>query len=530
MGIPLPALSMQPPPNPLDEYAKALSVKSMIGQQETQKLQQAALSQENQQRQNALDDATGMKKALIDANGDYDKYRANVRDPKYGISVQGQLASDNQVMAHQKASYELDDTKLAAQQKKATALAGHLQPLTELPDWESVQAALPKVINTAISDGTVTQQEVADLSHLKSIDDLKMHVSGLQMIGEQIKQAQDNRKAGMEAWKEQPGTGTMINVDKTSPDFGTTMAISNGVPIPADLAKTLGIPELANKTTTPQMLKVYKEAADQGNHIENVDGKQQLYDFNGNKLKVLGAAPSIALLGAQQAAVGGPAGAAMVDLVGQNRVDLAGVLSRMPPAAKADFLATLAAKYPDFNQGQFGIEKKVGEQFTSGTYSQQLNAINTAREHMNTFKTLATALDNSDVQALNKVKNVWKEQFGSDAPTNFILARDAFAGEVGKALAGAGVTQGDRNKVDESIKASESPKQLLGAANTADSLLAGKQKALKATYEQGRQGKPNFGEENKTGTAFSVTAPNGKVYNFPDQASADRFKAAAGIK
>ena len=33
-----------------------------------------------------------------------------------------------------------------------------------------------------------------------------------------------------------------------------------------------------------------------------------------------------------------------------------------------------------------------------------------------------------------------------------------------------------------------------------------------------------------SGGAFSVQAPNGKTYNFPDQASADRFKKAAGIQ
>ena len=114
---------------------------------------------------------------------------------------------------------------------------------------------------------------------------------------------------------------------------------------------------------------------------------------------------------------------------------------------------------------------------------------------MQTFKSLATALQNGDTQALNKIKNAWQEQFGSAAPTNFELARDAFAGEVGKSLAGANVTQGDRNKVDETIKKSESPAQLIGAAETADQLLAGKQNALKKTYEQGKQGKPNFGDQ-----------------------------------
>jgi hypothetical protein len=536
-SIPLAANNVQAPPNPLQEYAQALSVKNMIGQGQVQQNQITAGQQENQQRQMQLDDQSGLKRALIDANGDFNQFRQNVRDPKYNVSVQGQLQTDNAIMAHQKAAYELDDTALGAQQKKNTALAGYLEPLTEETDFGKVQAELPKIINKAQVDGVITPQQAQEFAAngpIKSIDDLKQHVSGLQMAADQIKQAQDNRKAGIEAWKEQPGTGTMVNVDKTdTANFGKTMPITNGVPVPPELAKTLQAPQLAGTITTPQMLKTYKEAADVGNKVENFNGQMNLIDGNGKTIKTLGTAPAVTTFNLQNAATSGPQAAAMVDLVGQNKVDLGSVLSRMPPAAKAGFLTQLSAKYPDFNQGSFGIEKKVGEQFTSGTYSQQLNAINTAREHMNTFRDLATALDNGDTQALNKVSNAWAQQFGSAAPTNFSLARDAFAGEVGKALAGANVTQGDRNKVDEAISSAESPKQLIGAANTADALLAGKQNALKQTYQQGRTATPNFGQNKAAAPAVGgaatgftrIKASDGSMHDIPS----DKIAAAKKI-
>src|SRR5262249_38318655 len=100
--------------------------------------------------------------------------------------------------------------------------------------------------------------------------------------------------------------------------------------------------------------------------------------------------------------------------------------------------------------------------------------------------------------------------------------------EVGKAFAGTSVGVTDRTELDKQINAASSFTQLAGAARTADQLLAGAQKALKQTYQQGVQAKPNFGE-NQDGGA-NVTAPKGKVYNFPDQASADAFKQKAGIK
>src|SRR6185312_6882513 len=205
------------------------------------------------------------------------------------------------------------------------------------------------------------------------------------------------------------------------------------------------------------------------------------------------------------------------------------VSTRTPMSVKQALLAEVKGIKPDFNSGDFTVEQKVKEAFTSGTYSQQLNAINTAREHMQTFKALASALQNGDTQGINRLSNAWKTQFGSDAPTNFALARDAFSGEVGKALAGAGVTQGDRNKVEEAINAAESPKQLLGAANTADALLAGKQNALQQTFQQGTKAKPNFGKQN-SGGSITVTDPRGVVHTFPNQAAADNFKKLANIQ
>ena len=41
---------------------------------------------------------------------------------------------------------------------------------------------------------------------------------------------------------------------------------------------------------------------------------------------------------------------------------------------------------------------------------------------------------------------------------------------------------------------------------------------------------PNMGKYLTAGAPISVSAPNGKTYTFPDQASADKFKKAAGIK
>ena len=174
------------------------------------------------------------------------------------------------------------------------------------------------------------------------------------------------------------------------------------------------------------------------------------------------------------------------------------VSARTPMSVKQSLLSEVKSINPNFNSGDFSVEQKAKEAFTSGAYSQQLNAINTAREHMKTFSSLADALDNGNIQALNKIGNTLGVQFGSDKATNFKIAAQAFGGEVGKAFDGAGVTQGEREQAQAAFNPNMSPSQFRGAVNTVDALLAGKQNALKQTFSQSQQAKPNFGDNSST--------------------------------
>lgn len=185
---------------------------------------------------------------------------------------------------------------------------------------------------------------------------------------------------------------------------------------------------------------------------------------------------------------------ALAQAVASGQMKWGDVISpRTPMAIKQQFAAEVHQANPQFNSGDFTVEQKAREAFTSGNYSQQLTSINTAREHMKTFTSLANALDNGDVQGMNKIGNAFGVQFGSDKVTNFNIAKQAFSSEVGKAFAGASVAEGDRKEIGEQISAASSPAQLRGVAKTADALLAGKQTALQQTYKQSQQGSPNFG-------------------------------------
>jgi hypothetical protein len=184
------------------------------------------------------------------------------------------------------------------------------------------------------------------------------------------------------------------------------------------------------------------------------------------------------------------------------------VSPRTPMNVKADLLAEVKGINPQFKSSDFEVEKKVQEKYTSGNVSDQLLAIGTAREHMKTFSTLADALDNGDIQAVNKIGNALGVQFGSDKATNLQIARGAFSGEVGRAFDGAGVTTGERQETGKSMGDQLSKGQFKGAINTVDALLAGKQKAAQDAYNQTKQGKPNFGQQ-QTAPQGGYTPPAG---------------------
>lgn len=168
--------------------------------------------------------------------------------------------------------------------------------------------------------------------------------------------------------------------------------------------------------------------------------------------------------------------------------------------ARADQLAKAQGK-PGFDavaaETQFQSGKALNKDITSGPTAINLQAINTARNHMETFKSLAHALNNGDIQAVNKLANEFASATGSSAPTSFELAKAAFSGEVGKSFAGANVSLADREELAKQISTASSPKQLAAAADTADELLAGKQRAIKQRVDKAKEGKGDFGNDDK---------------------------------
>ncbi len=310
------------------------------------------------------------------------------------------------------------------------------------------------------------------------------------------REALEQAQAEAANYKDDPNVG-LIDLRTKQPVTSAGLA-----PLTAEEAPILG--KQPGDLVPLKLKNTANEIVNRGIRQVQANGRSLLVDNQGNTIKDMGVASPMAVINAQMGVAGNPQSPeyqAVVDAVGQGKMDLQTAVARMGrfPGASFGLMSAIEQKYPNYFQGNYDAAKKVLDSFTSGSYSQNLNAIDTARRHMQTFNNLAGQLDNGSVRSFNALGNAIGVQFGSDSVTNFNIARQFFSGEVGKAVVAGGGTAGERDQLAESINNASSWKQLSGALKTADELLSGKQKALKDTFKSGMNATPNFGQADTSG-------------------------------
>lgn len=138
-----------------------------------------------------------------------------------------------------------------------------------------------------------------------------------------------------------------------------------------------------------------------------------------------------------------------------------------------------------YQGGDYAARNKTLNDFTSGKSASTVRSLNVGIAHLGTLGDLASALDNGDVQVINRLSNAWKTQTGSTAPTNFAAARSIVANEVVKAVTASGGGVTDRKEAQDEISSANSPQQLQQVISTWKQLLSGQLGGLKQQYEQG---------------------------------------------
>jgi len=183
---------------------------------------------------------------------------------------------------------------------------------------------------------------------------------------------------------------------------------------------------------------------------------------------------------------------ATADLIGSYRFrPPAGIGSRSPEARV--IMEKVLKKYPGYDATKFDEKRAAMLAFGTGKQGDAVRALNNAIAHMDTLSELADALDNHDVKRVNQLGNLWAQETGNPAPSNFDAAKHIVSEEIGKAvLPGGGIGQ-ERLEIAANADKSKSPEVLKGVMKTWKKLLSGQMGGLKRQYKQAT-GLDNFEE------------------------------------
>jgi hypothetical protein len=180
--------------------------------------------------------------------------------------------------------------------------------------------------------------------------------------------------------------------------------------------------------------------------------------------------------------------------------------------------------------------------------------LNTAIGHLNYLASASKALANGDIVQLNKLANNLGVQTGNSAKIVYNAIAMKAAAEAAGAMKGGGnaPTDPEIESQFKSFDADNAPGQRMGNIGAQYGLLDTQADTLKSHFQQvmgvssDQFGQPVLYPQNQQILSqwrgggqqqqnlqpgqVSVTDPQGGIHTFPNQASADTFKTAAGIK
>jgi hypothetical protein len=515
--------------NSMAEYARAAQEKQQTALS-AQQTQEAALK--NQQSQIAVQDQQAGLAALKDPTF---KSMNDLPDllQKHGASFNAITSARSNVLDYNTKLQTYTSDQLKNEGTKNDVVAGHIDTVKSLPP-DQQPAAFENSKTDLVQRGYMTPQEAQQMPYPgpAGLDALEtMHMAHSAQVEQQLKQSQsDEADAKARAENATAAHAEFVNKLTTTSKPGDFDAQIDAMLPPSGqtagqnhYTKTM-VDGVLKRGDLPGAQKIMDDAFQSVNTVNKdvavaTDPRVQAGKVDVAKNTALakqqvqqGAPISIPAGATGEAALANldPSTSAAVRMIGDGKADFSTFTQRTTADYRKQLAAAVTAYNPNFDQNTFKVRGAEEKGYTSGSQGQQLTAIGTARNHMQTFKDTADALDNDDFLKANQVGNYLGMQFGSDKATNFNIAKSAFAGEVGKAFAGANVGVSDRQELMDKISAASSPGQLKGYADTADELLAGKQKSLKQSYDAGVQGKPNFGGANGQ-TQGGGTQPSGST-------------------
>lgn len=172
---------------------------------------------------------------------------------------------------------------------------------------------------------------------------------------------------------------------------------------------------------------------------------------------------------------------------------------------REQILSAVAQYDPTYDQNSFGSRAKAIKDFSTGKQGDIVRSFDVAIDHLDTLKGAADALKNGNSRLLNDLRNRWREQTGSELPTDFKALVPIVSGEIAKAVVGSQNALADREELRAGLKASASPEQLAGVITGYKALMAGQLKGLRKQYED-TTGKKNFDSRVRENTRKAILA------------------------
>lgn len=138
----------------------------------------------------------------------------------------------------------------------------------------------------------------------------------------------------------------------------------------------------------------------------------------------------------------------------------------------------------DYRAEEYTKRNRAEVAFATGTQGNTVRSLNVIVDHLSTLDELSKALHGGNVQAINRAKQRFEQEFGQPAPVSFDAAKQVIGTELIKAIttAGGGVTE--RQEAQDHINRANSPAQIAGVIATYKKLLAGQLGGLRRQYKE----------------------------------------------
>ena len=147
-----------------------------------------------------------------------------------------------------------------------------------------------------------------------------------------------------------------------------------------------------------------------------------------------------------------------------------------------NIMANVFEKDPQFSEQRAQLRKD----FTVGKHSTEINSINTALVHVGVLNDAIDAMNNGNIQVLNKISNELGAQVGSDKMTTFNTIVHRVGPEISKAYIGSGGSAGERGADEKDFDPKLGPQQLKSNAAMTAQLLRSKISSLENQWNQNR--------------------------------------------